>query len=414
MKITKLEVENFKRLRAVTIEPDGSLVRITGRNGQGKSSTLDAIEAALGGAKSAPDRPIRDGEESSRIVLEADDMVVRRVFDAKGSRLKVEWHGVRASNPQSILDGLTGRICFDPIEFMRQPPKDQAATLRDMVGIDTSALDAERRETYDRRRDLNVELRAVEARHKAIEIPDGTPDDAVDVGDLMERIDAANAMAQERTAARDASAHADVAVENLRKEIERKEEEIVELQAMLAEEVATAEQLRNDFETMPEPEALEPLKDRLESATTINQAVTLKRQKAEAAAEIEQLRGRSEAATKEIERIDSEKRRMAEEATYPIEGLTVTDDGVAFGGVPLSQASSAEQLRVSAAIGMALNPELRVLLIREGSLLDKDSLAMLAKFADENDAQVWLEAVADDPDGAGVFIEDGEIVERGQ
>jgi recombinational DNA repair ATPase RecF len=39
-----------KRLRAVTIRPDGSLVQISGRNAQGKTSVLDAIEMALGGA----------------------------------------------------------------------------------------------------------------------------------------------------------------------------------------------------------------------------------------------------------------------------------------------------------------------------------------------------------------------------
>ena len=47
MKIVKLTAENFKRLEAVEITPDGNTVLISGRNGQGKSSVLDSILAAL-------------------------------------------------------------------------------------------------------------------------------------------------------------------------------------------------------------------------------------------------------------------------------------------------------------------------------------------------------------------------------
>ena len=38
MKIIELQAENVKRLRAVTISPEGHIVEISGRNGQGKSS----------------------------------------------------------------------------------------------------------------------------------------------------------------------------------------------------------------------------------------------------------------------------------------------------------------------------------------------------------------------------------------
>ena len=65
MKILKFEAMNYKRLRALEISPDGHLVRITGKNAQGKSSVLDGIEAIFTPASNLPKRPIREGAESA-------------------------------------------------------------------------------------------------------------------------------------------------------------------------------------------------------------------------------------------------------------------------------------------------------------------------------------------------------------
>jgi hypothetical protein len=82
---------------------------------------------------------------------------------------------------------------------------------------------------------------------------------------------------------------------------------------------------------------------------------------------------------------------------------------VTYRGLPFDQASSAEQLRVSVAIAMAAHPKLRVLRIKDGSLLDERSLAMLEEMAEAADYQVWVERV--DTSGAvGIVMEDGAIV----
>ena len=107
--------------------------------------------------------------------------------------------------------------------------------------------------------------------------------------------------------------------------------------------------------------------------------------------------------------MDAEKLKQIKDAKYPLQGLSVSDSGdVLLEGLPFEQAASAEQLRASVAIGLALNPKLRVLLIRDGSLLDEDSLALLCKMAEDADAQVWLERVGTDGD-VSVVIEDGMV-----
>ena len=62
MKILKLTAENIKKLKVVEITPQGNVVQITGRNGSGKSSTLDAIWWALAGKEAIQGKPIREGE----------------------------------------------------------------------------------------------------------------------------------------------------------------------------------------------------------------------------------------------------------------------------------------------------------------------------------------------------------------
>ena len=91
-----------------------------------------------------------------------------------------------------------------------------------------------------------------------------------------------------------------------------------------------------------------------------------------------------------------------------VDGLGFDDDGVTYQGVPFSQASASEQIRVSLAMAMSLNPKLRVIRILDGSLLDAENLAQIADMAKDNDYQVWIERVGT-ADGIGVVIEDGAV-----
>lgn len=90
VKISSLELENVKRIRAVQIVPTSAgLTVIGGNNGQGKTSVLDAIAWALGGDRYRPSAPTRDGSViPPRIRLElSNGLVVER--SGKNSALKV-------------------------------------------------------------------------------------------------------------------------------------------------------------------------------------------------------------------------------------------------------------------------------------------------------------------------------------
>jgi hypothetical protein len=54
-----------------------------------------------------------------------------------------------------------------------------------------------------------------------------------------------------------------------------------------------------------------------------------------------------------------------------------------------------------------------VIRISDGSLLDSDSLALLAEMATEGDYQIWIEMV-DSTGKVGISIEDGAVVADNQ
>jgi len=97
-------------------------------------------------------------------------------------------------------------------------------------------------------------------------------------------------------------------------------------------------------------------------------------------------------------------------AKFPVEGLSLNEGAaVEYHDVPFEQLSSAEKLQISVAVGLELNPQLKVLLIREGSALDSNGLKLIAQLAAEAGAQVWLERVSETKEGVSVLIEDGAV-----
>jgi hypothetical protein len=62
------------------------------------------------------------------------------------------------------------------------------------------------------------------------------------------------------------------------------------------------------------------------------------------------------------------------------------------------------------AVALAMNPKLRIVLVRDASLLDSDNMAIIAEMAEAAGAQVWLERVGT-ADAGAVIIEDGEVAQ---
>jgi DNA repair exonuclease SbcCD ATPase subunit len=412
MRLASIRATNFLRLVAIEITPDGAVVQISGANGSGKSSILRALECAFAGKDAVPADPVRHGAEEAEIVVDLGDLIVRRVIqpDRSTALTVTNKDGFKASSPQKLLEGLFGKL-LDPVAFSRMVPKAQRELLADMVGLSTMLDDLWRADEADRekRRDVNRDLKAAEARLAGV--PEIAAVDPVDV----------SATLAELRAARDHNtkvAQADADRERRRIGVEERRKGAAHHRAEAAKLIALAEKLEADATQVAQwLESADPIpaeidtasiEHRLEQAEAINERHRSFQRRAQLAAEVAELRAMSETYTAELTTREAERRAVIEAAPLPIEGLGFGDDGITYNGVPFEQASTAEQLRVSAAIAMALSPKLRVLVIREGSLLDEHSLRMLGEMAEAQDFVCLVESVSTSGD-VGIYIEDGQV-----
>lgn len=411
-KITKLQAENFKRIKAVTIEPSGAAVIIGGKNAQGKSSALDAIESVLGGLRRSPPEPVRRGARGAKVVLSTDDFTATREWSRSSSRLRVEAKdGSKISSPQKLFDSMVGALSFDPLAFSRLDRREQARVLRELVGLDFSAELAEIERLRAERRDTGRDVKRLRGAVDSLPlIDDDAPDDEVSISDLMAELDAARAVNAKNAELRRSHKAAVDEVAIIKDDLAEAVARVADIKAELANAERDAEKSEAATVGLADVDTDE-IQQRIRSNESINAKVRAKRKLAEFTTELAETESLQAQQTSRIAALEGKISEDIASAKYPIGGLSVSDDGVMFDGIPFEQASQAQQLRVSVAIGFALNPDLKVLLIRDGSVLDSDGLRLLTELAEREGGQVWIERVSETGEGCTVVIEDGSVAE---
>ena len=414
--IISLTIENIKKIKAISIHPTGGFVEITGRNGQGKSTVLDAIWWALKGKDNIQAAPIRNGQDKGRIELETEDYRIERTFkrnevgqDYTTKITVTAKDKARMSSPQAVLDGFTGMLGFDPLAFMRQTPRQQYDTLRGLckLSVDVEELDRQYKSLFDQRTDINRDIKVCEARLSNMQIPANAPTERIDVSalvDKVEEINQSNSSIQQKQRIR----------QTLLADNVRRSDETAKLKARLAEIARETEHANSQIKGITEYLQTHKLQDasyfsdKIKQAEQINSVMDLRDNRAQEEKVLRTAQKEAEALTKKMQDLKEQKRAAIESANLPVKGLEFGDGELLMNGVPLEQLSAAEQLKLSMDIAMAENPKLRVILLKDASLLDSESMDYIRRRAEAEGYQVWAERVSSD--GAiGFIIEDGEL-----
>ena len=416
MRVMRLSVHNIKRIQDVEIIPneDANLIIVGGNNAQGKTTLLNCIMYPLAGKASIPDSILRDGAQSGLIELDLGELkaVLAVSKTGKSALTLTDAEGVQQKAPQTLLNKVYGSLTFDPLAFAGMNTKERAQVLRALVGLDTAELDGKRDTWFFERTNVNRKVKEKAAQLKGVPFHSGLPDEEVDFQELLDeqqRRQEENAELERKKSSRDRLLERN---HERRAEIKRLQAELEEVQLALTKTERICETEAGDIARMEEF-ACDPaeITTRIQELSETNRKIRENQVREQLELEHGMWEGKSESLTEQIKGVDKEKAKALAAIQMPIPALSIDGDSILYQDQPFEECSGAEQLRVSVAIGAADNPELKVMLVRDGSLLDANNLLLLEELAKEHGFQIWIERVGEDKE-ATVILEDGLVKEE--
>lgn len=410
VKINKLEIENVKRVKAVTIEPTSNgLTILGGNNNQGKTSVLDAIAWALGGNKYKPSKPARDGSMNPptlRVEL-SNGLIVER--KGKNSDLKVtDPSGQKAG--QQLLDSFVEELALNLPKFIESSAKDKANTLLQIIGVGEKLWELDRKEEqlYNERRTIGQI--ADQKKKYAAEQPQypEAPNELVSIADLIHE-------QQEILARNGENAKKRQNRENIVNSLHLSEARLKQLKEQLAQEEATHESLMSDYIAANKSiedlvdESTDEIESSIANIEEINRKVRANLDKEKAEEDAKQYGSQYDQLTKEIQDVRDERTSLLDSADLPLPGLSVEDGELVFEGQKWDNMSGSQQLRVATAIVRKLKPECGFVLLDKLEQMDIPTLNEFGKWLESEGLQAIATRVSSGEE-CQIIIEDGYVV----
>ena len=412
IKINSLELENVKRIKAVKLEPTvNGLTVVGGKNNQGKTSVLDAIAWALGGAKYKPSQAQREGslvEPQLHIEL-SNGMVVERL--GKNGTLKVTDPSGQKGN-QSLLDGFISQFALDLPKFMEADKNTKAKILLQIIGVGDklSAFDKQESELYNRRTEIG---RIADQKKKyADEMVqwDGVPEDIVSAAELIQQqqeILARNGRNQElRNQVNNLEAQKTLLeqrIEEAQKTLNAMHEQFAELMEKLSIANTNAKDLQDESTT--------ELEESIANIDSTNAKVRDNLNKQRAQTEAEEYKLQYGDLTTQIEEVRKARMELLNGVEMPLKDLSVQDGELIYKGQKWDNMSGSDQLKVATAIVRKTNPQCGFVLLDKLEQMDIDTMNEFGKWLQDNDLQAIATRVSTG-DECSIFIEDGYSVDK--
>jgi predicted ATP-dependent endonuclease of OLD family len=403
IKINKLEIENVKRVKAVRIEPTANgLTVVGGKNGQGKTTVLDAIAWALGGSKYCPSNPHREGSvlpPNLKIVL-SNGMIVER--KGKNSELKViDPTGKKGG--QQLLNEFVEQLALNLPAFMNSTNKEKATTLLKIIGVEEqlAKLEMQYNELYTNR--LTTGQIADQKKKFALEMEffADAPKDLVLASELIKQQQDILARNGENQRKRQNLGAIGQKVNSLKSQIALLQKQLTEHEKDL--EIA----LKSTVDI--EDESTAELEKNILEIEEINRKVRANLDKMKADEDAKLYSAKYDTLTNEINSIRDAKLDLLKNANLPLAELSVQDGELTYKGKKWDCISGSEQLKVSTAIVRKLNPDCGFVLLDKLEQMDVDTLREFGEWAEFEGLQAIATRVGTGEE-CSIIIEDGYVV----
>lgn len=432
MRIAKIHIRNILGISELEFEP-GSVTEVTGRNGTGKSSVLEAIKSIVAPGHDAT--LLRNGEKSGEavILLEDGTRIGKSITAAASDRFVTDPKGEQIKKPATVIASLADLISVNPVEFLHAPAKDRARILLETIPLEADVerlqeiataaslktpvatagkhalvvIDAVREAIYSARTGTNRAITEKQGTIKQLEATLPPPSEAA-VGDATALLAEAEKMDSDRdaevarvnTKVAGIVSEAESRIAAIRAEAERIAEEFRQKIAAEQEGIATIRQkaaAQNNATIAKHAEARagltaqiatiqEAAKQAARHGVTLDHINTHKGQLGALVAE-------SEAQTAAIDQIDAYKLEML--ASLPIPGLAVVDGEVVRDGIPFDRLNAAQRVQIAIELAKLRAGELRLVCLDELERMDSFTYDEFKKQAAATDLQWFVTKVSD-------------------
>ena len=135
MKISKIKISNLFGIKEQTL--DGKSVEITGSNGMGKTSILDAIRYALTN-NSERDYIVKKGEAEGEILIETDTglSINRKKRTQSNDYKSIKQNEKEINSPETFLKDIFTPMQLDPVAFTQMSKQEQNRIILDLIEFD--------------------------------------------------------------------------------------------------------------------------------------------------------------------------------------------------------------------------------------------------------------------------------------
>lgn len=430
LKVIKASIQNFKNISYREVEFEGRSAIIAGPNEIGKSSLIQAILSPLN-SKFMPIEPIKKGEEKAKIELvvagkingEEQHYVISTYFSPEHSRGRLVMEsegGAKISGGKATLNEIIGNISFDVFEFIRlgrtEGGKSSEAGVKKQIELLKSfmpndvlrklhELDTERAKKYATRTDVNSEVKYIDSlikgTHYTVEQIEKYSE-LQSAQSIQESIDKAKKRNENYNACENVVLETPGVVTSLQESITADEAKIKEIQERIEKSKSDIEAANKKCEQAVEwmkdkaKTDLEPLYKSFDGITEHNGHVEKVKALKEHELNLKKKQAESDQITKDIEKIDQDKKDIFKSSTLPVPGLEFDENQVLLDGLPFNedQVPTSKLIEIGLKLGASLNPNLRLMVIKDGSLLDKKAMDHVLDFCDKNNYQVLVEMVS--------------------
>ena len=423
MKISHVSIKNILGIKSASFEA-GKVNIISGPNGVGKTSILDAIKGAVSGGHEA--RLLHNGSEEGEVVFVLDDgRLLRKSVGENKSKAALVDGTKEVKRSATIIKDMIDPFGLSPVEFLTANKKDRVKLLLESLPLDCPVdaiesatglelseseksghplivIEQKRADIYGDRTQVNSEIKQKKAvvQDMKAAIPFG--DDGKDWGEEEERL------MFERD---DVYSNMTMQIEGLKCKAEK------DVEAIRAEQEAELNEIRAKYQGMIDStraaclSEVETLKEK--AAPELDEytiKITEAKQNAGAYARIQQtkeaaekyskelleLEQESEGYTKAIDQLDRIKLNLVK--TLPIEGLEVKKGDIYLKGVQFDSVNESARIRFALSVVALRDSGLKICCVDGIEVFDEQTLKIFEEEAKQTDLQFFVTRVTNDPE----------------